>query len=276
MLSLNILAIEITLMIVLFEKILVSVLVVLALSWVAENVNPRISGILSGMPLGAVLVLFFVGRELGPEFAAATTLYAIASITASIAFALGYFYASRLKIRYSPLISSVCGLISFFVVAAFLNWIRLDLIAAIGLTLTTLIIVAYAYHTSEVNKVQIKVKMTFMRLLFRSGLAAVFVVAITLLAQIVGPRWSGLLLGFPMTFLPFLLVIHMTYSATQVRTIIRNFPLGLIGLLTFLVAVNQAIPVFGVNVAIITALGCAIVYLALLSLMLNHMNSATQ
>ena len=260
------------LIIVLFEKILVSVLVVLVLSWIAENVNPRISGILSGMPLGAVLVLYFVGRELGPEFATSSSLYAIASITGSIAFALGYYYASRLKIQYSPLISSVCGLICFFVVAALLNWIRFDLVAAIGLTLTTLIIVAYAYHRGEANKIQIKVKMTFQRLLFRSGLAAVFVVAITVMAQFVGPRWSGLLLGFPMTFLPFLLVIHMTYSAAQVRTIIRNFPLGLIGLLCFLVVVNQTIPEFGVNVAIVTALGCALTYLALLSLVLSQLN----
>ena len=57
-------------MIVLFEKVLASVLVVLALSWIAENVNPRISGVLSGIPLDAVFALFFVGRELGPEFAA--------------------------------------------------------------------------------------------------------------------------------------------------------------------------------------------------------------
>jgi uncharacterized membrane protein (GlpM family) len=263
-------------MIVLFEKILISVLVVLVLSWIAENVNPRISGILSGMPLGAVLVLYFVGRELGPEFAIASTLYAIASITASISFALGYYYASRLKIQFSPLVSSVCGLICFFVVVALLNWIHFDLVAAIALTLTTLIIVAYTYHTSEVNKIQIKVKMTFQRLLFRSGLAAVFVVAITIAAQFIGPRWSGLLLGFPMTFLPFILVIHMTYSAAQVRTIIRNFPLGLIGLLCFLVVVNQTIPELGVNVAIVTGLGCALTYLMLLSLVLSHLNSKAQ
>ena len=47
----------------LLAKIVVSVCLVLGLSWVAEKVNPRIAGILSGMPLGAVLVLFDPGSS---------------------------------------------------------------------------------------------------------------------------------------------------------------------------------------------------------------------
>ena len=76
----------------LLAKIIVSVCLVLGLSWVAEKVNPRIAGILSGMPLGAVLVLFFVGSDLGPEFATKSTLYAIPSITSTVAFSIGYYF----------------------------------------------------------------------------------------------------------------------------------------------------------------------------------------
>lgn len=261
-------------MILLLAKIFVSVFVVLGLSWIAEHVNPRVAGILSGMPLGAVLIIFFVGLELGPEFATIGALYAIPSIVSTIVFAMGYYFTSRIKLRYSPLWCSLAGLVGYFSVATGLSTVSFDLFLGVGLSLSCLVVFAWSFHSREQNKVQEKPQMTLMRLLFRSGMAAAFVVTITTVADIVGPRWSGLLIGFPMTFLPFLLIIHLTYSGAHVRTIIRNFPLGLIGLLIFLIAVNQTIPIFGVNVAIAIAMACALTYLTMLGLVLNRLKPA--
>ncbi len=261
-------------MTLLLAKILVSVLLVLGLSWIAEHVNPRVAGILSGMPLGAVLITFFVGLELGPEFSTTSALYAIPSIISTIAFALGYYFTSRIESRLSPLLCSVAGLICYFLVASGLYTITFDLLLGVVCSLTCLIIFAYAFHSREQNKVQEKPQMTPMRLMFRSGMAAAFVVTISTIADIVGPRWSGLLIGFPMTFLPFLLIIHITYSAAHVRTIIRNFPLGLVGLLIFLIAVNQTIPLYGVNLAIVLSMACSLCYLTLLGLVLNRLKPA--
>lgn len=261
-------------MTLLLAKVLISVMVVLGLSWIAEHVNPRIAGILSGMPLGAVLVLFFVGMELGPEFAAESALYAIPSITATLAFALGYYFASRINSRFSPLLSSLSGLICYLVIASSLQSITFNLPLGIGLSLLALAFTGFFFRSSETNKIQKKIRMTFPRMLFRSAMAASFVVAITTFADLTGPRWSGLLIGFPMTFLPFLLIIHMTYSGDQVRTIIRNFPLGLVGLLCFLIIATETIPRLGVNIAILASLGGALCYLTLLGIALNRFKPA--
>lgn len=261
-------------MALLLVKILVSVLTVLGLSSLAEHLNPRIAGILSGMPLGGVLILFFVGMELGPEFATTSALYAVPSVTATIAFALGYYFASHIKGRLSPLFSSLAGLACYFIVAFSLNAMAIDLMLGISISLTTLVIVTWLFRSSEANKIRTKPKMTLARLLFRSGMASIFVVGITVIADAVGPHWAGLLIGFPMTFLPVLLIIHITYSAEHVRTIIRNFPLGLVGLLCFLIAANQTIPHFGVNMAIVISMGCALCYLSLLALVLNQLRPA--
>ena len=51
-------------------KLMSSVSIVVLLSWIAERVSPRVSGILSGYPLGAAIALFFYGVEISPEFAA--------------------------------------------------------------------------------------------------------------------------------------------------------------------------------------------------------------
>lgn len=261
-------------MTLLLLKIVVSIVVVLGLSWVAEHVNPRIAGIISGMPLGAVLILFFVGWEQGPEFATISALYAIPSITATVAFSLAYYYVSRFETRLSPLICSLAGLIVYLIAASGLNTITFTLVSASALTFVTVLVFAYLFRSQEANKVQSRPRMTLLRLLFRSGMAAAFVVAITTAADVVGPEWSGLLVGFPMTFLPFLLIIHISYSASHVRTIIRNFPLGLIGLAIFLISANQTIPLVGVNLAIVLSLGCALLYLSLLGLILNRMKPA--
>lgn len=262
-------------MTLLLAKICISVIVVLGLSWIAEHVNPRVAGIMSGMPLGAVLVLYFVGMELGPDFARTSALYAIPSITATIAFALGYFFMTRLVNRFSPLLCALSGLVCFLVLAIGFNEIQFDLILGVGVSLTALLVFIFSFRSPEQNKILIRPEMTLVRLLFRSGMAAAFVVGITTMAKIVGPQWSGLLIGFPMTFLPFLLIIHVTYSAAHVRTIIRNFPLGLIGLLCFLITVHQTIPLVGVNFAILISLGCALCYLSLLGLFLNRRKPAT-
>lgn len=258
----------------LLAKIVVSVCLVLGLSWIAEKVNPRIAGILSGMPLGAVLVLFFVGLDLGPEFATKSALYAIPSIMSTIAFSVGYYFTSRLNTNLAPLLSSIVGIICYLAIALILNEIDFNLSFGVTLTLISLIIVGYAFRSQDSNKIQKKIKMTLPRLIFRSGMAASFVVAITTFADFVGARWSGLLIGFPMTFLPFLLIIHITYSGDQIRTIIRNFPLGLVGLLCFLIIANQTIPLLGVNLAILTSLGGSMIYLTILGLALNRLKPA--
>lgn len=261
-------------MTLLLAKIFVSVFVVLGLSWIAEHVNPRIAGILSGMPLGAVLILFFVGIELGPQFAAESALYAIPSLVGTISFAIGYYWGSLSNNRYSPLVSTVVGVTCFFVVASILSTIEFNLVFGACLSLVTLGTVGVAFHNHDTNKIQEKIRMTFPRMLFRSGMAAGFVVAITMLADAIGSQWSGLLIGFPMVFLPFLLIIHITYSGDQVRTIIRGFPLGLVSLIGFLIVATQTIPIYGVNAAILISLCAAFIYLTALSVVLRRLKPA--
>ena len=258
-------------MALLVVKIFFSVFVVLSLSWVAEHVNPRIAGILSGMPAGAVLVLFFVGIQSGPEFATQSALYAVPSIVATICFAIGYYFASLSKSRLAPLFSSLVGLTCYFMVASVLSVIDFNLITAATLSLVTLVIVAYFFHSHDTNKIQSRIRMTLGHLMFRAGMAASFVVGIITISDLIGPIWSGLLMGFPMVFLPFLLVIHISYGGAQIRTIIRSFPLGLIGLICFLITVHKTIPEYGVNIAILISLCAAILYLSLLNFALNRM-----
>ena len=52
---------------ILFVKLLVSVILVLTLSAVAEHISPRAAGLLAGYPAGAAITLFFIGLDVSPD-----------------------------------------------------------------------------------------------------------------------------------------------------------------------------------------------------------------
>src|SRR5210317_1720551 len=71
-------------------KVLVSILVVVLLSLIAEHAGPRVAGIVSGYPLGAAISLFFIGIEIDPAFAARGAIFTAAGLSATVAFLGGY------------------------------------------------------------------------------------------------------------------------------------------------------------------------------------------
>lgn len=76
-------------------KIAVSVATVIGLSLVAEHVSPRIAGLLSGYPLGTAIALFFIGYEIGPEFAAEGAVYTLAGFASTLMLTTGYWLSLK-------------------------------------------------------------------------------------------------------------------------------------------------------------------------------------
>jgi hypothetical protein len=85
------------------------------------------------------------------------------------------------------------------------------------------------------------------------------IVGVITLAEILGTRWTGLLTGFPATFLPTLLIIHLTYGAAQTHAIIRNFPVGVI---FYILTVAVTFPLWGIYGGTAASLAVSFLYLA--------------
>jgi hypothetical protein len=98
----------------------------------------------------------------------------------------------------------------------------------------------------------------------RAGLAAVTVLAITGLAVLLGPDWSGLLAGFPITLFPFLLIIHFQYGRQPVHAIIRNFPYGAGAIIIYALTVSFTYPALGIVAGTAAAFAAASLYLVAL------------
>jgi uncharacterized membrane protein (GlpM family) len=251
----------------LVAKALWSAVIVLGLSAIAERVSMRIAGILAGAPQNAVLVYFFVGRDMGIEHVTQSVPYGIASFSATIAFALAYYLGSSSLPRYSALTGSLMGLIAFGAVAVVLSMISFTLVSATALTLCAIGAAVWLARGIELVPLEKPVRYTLGLLLLRASVAAALIIGVITLAEMLGPRWTGLLTGFPTIVLPTLLIIHLTYGAAHTHAIIRNFPLGIVSIILYILSVPITFSAWGVYGGTAASLAVSFLYLGAVTLM---------
>ncbi|MBU2550173.1 MAG: hypothetical protein KKB20_17325 [Proteobacteria bacterium] len=249
-------------------KILVAVLMVVGLSLLAEHVSPRIAGVVSGYPLGAAISLFFIGYDLGPEFAARSAVYTAAGLAATQAFAAAYFLASwRMNGRPrlpAVLISTVVGLAGFFAVALAMHPLRVGLLAAGLLALGSILFFDRLLRNLTDAGIQNRVRTGPGIIITRALAAAVFIILVTSTARLVGPGWAGLFSAFPITMLPLIVIVHWTYRTEHVHTIIKNVPRGIGALAVYTLTVSLLYPRIGIYWGTLAAYAGATIYLVLL------------
>lgn len=212
-------------------KILVSILMVVLLSWIAEWAGPRAAGIASGYPLGAAISLFFIGLEVGPAFAARSAVFTAAGLAATVAFVGGYLAGLNLaegRRRCPGVILALLPALAAYGLAAWLlsriavTWLSASLIA-VG----SMVLAARLFRGIPDAVMAQTIRLRPRVALVRGAFAALVILGITGVARLVGPSWAGLFSAFPITMLPLLVIIQLTYRPAHVRTVIKNVPRGL-------------------------------------------------
>jgi hypothetical protein len=235
--------------------------IVLALSLIAERVSTRLAGILSGAPIGVTMVYFFVGLERGPIYIAESVPFAIASLTGTMAFVYVYYRASLWFKRLNAVMSAVTASLAFIAISLVLIRIPFGMIGALAISLGSFALLGYLLRRIGDVDVDEPVRITFGLLSLRSGMAALFVVGIITLADSLGSAWTGMLIGFPMTLLPTLFIVHATYGHKHTHTMIQNLPFGLTSLIVYVLAVAETFPRLGVVGGTVSSLLVALAYL---------------
>ncbi len=267
----------------LIAKILVSVAAVVGLSLVAEHVSPRVAGVLSGYPLGTAIALFFIGVENGSGFAATAARHTLLGFAASLVLVYGYFLASRRIApvearggpRYAALAGgSVLGIGAFLATSAMLSPWQLPLWANLALPALAIVLAIRLFRRIPNTRIEQRVRFTQGVLLVRASISAAIVLLITGVADAVGPGWAGLLSAFPITLFPFLVIMHLSYGAAPVYTIIKNYPFGLGSLLVYALSVSYSYPALGVAWGTLAAFAAATAYLLLFMLWSNRRHAA--
>ncbi len=265
----------------LFLKVTITIIIVTTLSIIAERVSPRAAGILSGYPLGSALSLFFIGLEQGADFAGASALYNVAGLVALLSFFFVYYHVSRridqrVARRFSIPAASLAALAVFFAVSSLVQAIQIPPWSRVLITTIAIAGFIVLFRTIPDTKIQKKVRLSPGVLVFRAGLSAVIILAITSAAGLVPPSWAGLFSAFPSTVFPLILIIHSTYGAQQAHTIIKNLPTGLWSLMLYSLTLSFVYPRFGIFLGTLIGFGVATLYLAGLALWMGHKNHTSK
>lgn len=247
-------------------KVLVTIAIVTGLSVIAERVSPRAAGILAGYPAGSAISLFFIGMELGADFAGASAMYNILGLTALLSFLFLYYQASLRICRFPVLAASLIALGGFLAVVSGLNALQLPAWGGLLVSTAAIPLFQRLYRVIPNAQIASRVRLSPRVLLFRATLSAAIILTVTGAAHLVGPNLAGLLSAFPATVFPLLLIIHTTYGARQAHTIIKNVPTGLWSLVFYSLTVSFTYPRYGIYWGTIISFGVATIYLFTLPL----------
>lgn len=225
--------------------------------WLASVAGRRwghaATGWISGLPLIAGPISVFLALDQGAEFAAAT---AAATLQVTGAAALHCFVFAHASRRSGWVVSLLLGWTAFVASATVLGAVPLPPLA--GAALTALLLALMLAWLPRVPRRSGPAGVPGVELALRVVVALAIAAAVTLGANLFGPRVSGILLAFPITgsVLPsFALALH---GADATVRLLAGFLSGLFAFATFHFVVATALPAWSPLVVYPLALGAGL------------------
>ena len=160
--------------------------------------------------------------------------------------------------------ASAAGICGYFIAATLLQSLHLKEASAVLLPSFSIVVFSILFRATPNVKIEKRVSIGGKVMVLRSLFAACFILLITSTARLVGTEWAGLFAAFPVTMLPFVLIIHFTYDLEHVHAILKNVPRGLGALLTYSLVVSIVYPLWGIYTGTAIAYAFATLYLILI------------
>ena len=174
-------------------KLILSPSLVAMVTLAGRRWGTHISGMLVSLPVSAGPVLLFFAFEQGSGFAAHAAVGALAGLVATAAYFLVYAWAAM---RYGWMVSLLLGTLSYAACTALLLAVPLGAEVALLLALASFALVQRLLPRSQ-GTVAIAAGVSRLDLPLRMLAAVCITLALTGLAQWLGPQLSGLLTPFP-------------------------------------------------------------------------------
>ena len=235
-------------------------MLVLTLSFVAEKLSPKISGILSGLPLGSSITLIFFAIENGVDYVTKVALYNIHGLFAALAFSIGYYISTFYKGKFEIFLSLLISFISYLVIAFILAYVPPHVFFTPFIVIVLMLIATIYFAKKENFSIDKKIKTSVNDILFRSILTIFIFLVVSSLPKYVPSNIAGIFSSFPTVLLPLMLIIHFRHSNLQARTIIKNTPFGLSSVVIYLLIVYFSYSKIGILYGTILALFCSVLY----------------
>ena len=221
------------------------------LTFIAEKVDMRISGIILALPSTAALGFFFLGWSLSPEVVANIIPSSFIPLGLSVLFVAVYIYLADFIGRFirSKLLQIIfCTLVGLFVwfalaVPVVLYKINNFMVGLIGYGFL-ITITHWLLHRKNFHKPASK-KYSFNQKLGRSIFAGYMIALVVFLGKTLGPIWGSVFAVFPAAFLSSLIILHKYYNPENLFSTFQKIALGSLTLLVYLLTVMIIFPFAG-------------------------------
>lgn len=243
-------------------KVVISVSMVLGLGVVAVRVSPKVAGLLAGYPLGTALALFFIGLEISPLFAAESAVHTLAGFTATMALGAGYWLCGRKQGLQGALRGTAGAIAIWFAVSLVLAQFDFTRLTGTLFTLCAIVLFSWVFRRIPDSVATMRQPFSWRALCIRALVATLIIFAITSMAHWVPAAWAGMLAAFPITMLPFLLILHVSQGPAPTATVIKHYPMGLGSLLCYALCVSYTYEAWGLALGTLAGFGVATLWLA--------------
>lgn len=256
-------------------KILISTVIVLLLNEIAKRISPSFSGLISGLPLGTGLSVYFIAYQEGTSFMLEGIPWGIAGLTSSLFFCLTYllsgsYLKNRNKIT-AILISSFSSIVAFLLTGWIIHSLHLTVFSSLLLFIIFFIVNLIIIHKLKISRQLPGLKKnSFCKNIFRAILVSLIILCITGTSGIFGTKWAGIFSAFPSTLFPLLILLHFEHNEKLYPSFIKGFSYGISTLAIFYLACFFLLPALGLNLGFLIVYIISLLYLFLLNRIKNY------
>lgn len=226
-------------------------------TYVSEHINPRLGGVLAGLPSTALVGLIFI----------ALTQDSAASVKAGIAIPAGFGFTVLLVALYVNLrenhgiTKAMAKAIGLWVVLAALVF---GLLPRSLLLATVIFVMCFLIAVFSLEKVKVgsskRLAITGQELLTRALAGGILIAIAVILAKVLGAFIGGIVASFPVVVISSLVILDHKRGKNLMASTAKTIPFGSFGTVAFLIGFHFLVPSFGLPVGLILSYGISIVF----------------
>lgn len=233
-------------------RLLLAPLAVLAGTVAQRRFGHAISGLIIGLPLASLPLLWLVALQHGTAFASTMTS---ALLVGSIAEAVVLWLYARLTMHVSPWLALGGTLVAFALVAGAVDVLKVSAILAAIITAAGFALALWLWPSNASDTTSPSGRS---RLWLRLVLSAVFTLVIVSLAGRLGPVVSGLIDALPAMSLMMAFMTHQDHGANASSTFLRGVTRGSYSYLVAMLVLAETLRWGNLLVAFALAMGAAL------------------
>lgn len=212
-----------------------------------------LAGLLSGLPIIAGPILYFIYLENGLVFAQSAAAATVSGIIALSTFCFSYAWlCTRFGWKLSLLLSASVYLLTALLVGT----LNMHVTTAVLLAFTVLLL--QMYFSPALEDARLSAPASNYEIVCRMVFSLLLVLGITHFVNLLGATYSGIFAAFPIAGSTIALFSHRNYSAAHAIRSLKSMKQGLISMLAFFYVLALAADELGFSTSLVIAIGIAI------------------